>query len=221
MLRLRTMVGWALALLGLLVVPAVQAAWDPDRLLHLAGRHSAQASQLSQMLNDLIYQVSRQDDETRLQAINQFFNRRIVFREDIETWGQIDYWASPLELLEKGQGDCEDYAIAKYFSLIASGVPMTRLRLVYVKAIYGGQSTVQQAHMVLAYYPSSGADPLILDNLIGDIRLATKRPDLIPVFSFNSEGLWQGTQGPGAGDAVARLSRWRDVLVKAKDQGFF
>lgn len=211
---------WGLALCWFLLVPTAHA-WEPDRLTQLAARHSTQALQLSQVLNDLIHQVSRQDDEARLQVINQFFNRRILFREDIETWGQIDYWASPLELIERGQGDCEDYAIAKYSSLVAAGVPLTRLRLVYVKAIYGGQSTVQQAHMVLAYYPNSGADPLILDNLIGDIRPAAKRPDLIPVFSFNSEGLWQGTQGPGAGDAVARLSRWRDVLVKARDQGFF
>lgn len=211
--------GWTLAVLGLMVVPAV-LAWEPERLVQLAARHGGQSVMLAQALTDTVHQMTRQDDETRLQSINQFFNRRLLFREDIESWGQIDYWASPLEFLEKGQGDCEDYAIGKYFSLIASGVAPTRLRLVYVKAIFGGQASVQQAHMVLAYYPSSGADPLILDNLIGDIRPAAKRPDLIPVFSFNSEGLWQGTQGPGAGDAVARLSRWREVLVKARDQGF-
>ncbi|MEY4909406.1 MAG: hypothetical protein RL260_3124 [Pseudomonadota bacterium] len=211
--------GWTLAVFGLLVVPAA-IAWESERLLQLAARHGGQSAMLAQALTEVIHQMTRQDDETRLQSINQFFNRRLLFREDIETWGQIDYWASPLEFLEKGQGDCEDYAIGKYFSLIASGVAPTRLRLVYVKAIFGGQASVQQAHMVLAYYPSSGADPLILDNLIGDIRPAAKRPDLIPVFSFNSEGLWQGTQGPGAGDAVARLSRWREVLVKARDQGF-
>lgn len=211
--------GWLLAMLGLLVVPAA-LAWEAERLLHLAGRHGAQAAVLARTLTDVIGQMARQDDESRLQTVNQFFNRRLLFREDIETWGQIDFWASPLEFLERGQGDCEDYAIGKYFSLIASGVPATKLRMVYVKAIFGGQASVQQAHMVLAYYPSSGADPLILDNLIGDIRPASKRPDLIPVFSFNSEGLWQGTQGPGAGDAVARLSRWREVLVKAREQGF-
>lgn len=219
MYLLQHWLGWTLAVLGLFVVPAA-LAWEVERLLQLAGRQGAQTVALAQALTDMIHQMTRQDDETRLQSINQFFNRRLLFREDIETWGQIDYWASPLEFLEKGQGDCEDYAIGKYFSLIASGVPQTRLRLVYVKAIFGGQATVQQAHMVLAYYPNSGADPLILDNLIGDIRPASKRPDLIPVFSFNSEGLWQGTQGPGAGDAVARLSRWREVLVKARDQGF-
>lgn len=219
MYLLQHWLGWTLAVLGLFVVPAA-LAWEVERLLQLAGRQGAQTVALAQALTDMIHQMTRQDDETRLQSINQFFNRRLLFREDIETWGQIDYWASPLEFLEKGQGDCEDYAIGKYFSLIASGVPQTRLRLVYVKAIFGGQATVQQAHMVLAYYPNSGADPLILDNLIGDIRPASKRPDLIPVFSFNSDGLWQGTQGPGAGDAVARLSRWREVLVKAREQGF-
>ena len=211
--------GWAMTALGLLVVPAA-LAWEAERLLHLAGRQGGQTAALAQTLTDVIGQMARQDDENRLHTINQFFNRRLLFREDIETWGQIDYWASPLEFLDRGQGDCEDYAIGKYFSLIASGVPPTRLRMVYVKAIFGGQAAVQQAHMVLAYYPSSGADPLILDNLIGDIRPASKRLDLIPVFSFNSEGLWQGTQGPGAGDAVARLSRWREVLVKAREQGF-
>jgi predicted transglutaminase-like cysteine proteinase len=217
--RLPDWLGRALVVLGMMVVPAA-LAWESERLLQLAARHGGQSAMLAQALTEVIHQMSRQDDETRLQSVNQFFNRRLLFREDIESWGQIDYWASPLEFLEKGQGDCEDYAIGKYFSLIASGVAPTRLRLVYVKAIFGGQASVQQAHMVLAYYPSSGADPLILDNLIGDIRPAAKRPDLIPVFSFNSEGLWQGTQGPGAGDAVARLSRWREVLVKARDQGF-
>lgn len=208
-----------MALSFLLASPNV-LAWDPDRLLYLAGRQGGSVAASAHALVDVILQMSRQDDETRLQSVNQFFNRRLLFREDVDTWGQIDYWASPLEFLERGQGDCEDYAIGKYFSLVASGVPATRLRLVYVKAIFGGQASVQQAHMVLAYYPSAGAEPLILDNLIGDIRTASKRPDLIPVFSFNSEGLWQGTQGPGAGDAVARLSRWREVLTKARDQGF-
>jgi predicted transglutaminase-like cysteine proteinase len=205
--------------MGLMVVPAA-LAWEAERLVFLAGRQGGQTAAMAHALTDVIQHMSRQEDEARLHSINQFFNRRLLFREDIETWGQVDYWASPLEFLDRGQGDCEDYAIGKYFSLIASGVPATRLRLVYVKAIFGGQTSVQQAHMVLAYYPNAGAEPLILDNLIGDIRPASKRPDLIPVFSFNSEGLWQGTQGPGAGDAVARLSRWREVLVKARDQGF-
>jgi hypothetical protein len=40
------------------------------------------------------------------------------------------------------------------------------------------------------------------------------------VFSFNSDGLWQGTSAQSAGDPVARLSRWREVLAKARSEGF-
>lgn len=160
------------------------------------------------------------DEETRLKAVNQFFNRRIQFRDDIEVWGQADYWASPLEMLEKGQGDCEDFAIAKYLSLVSLGMPVAKLRLVYVRAQLGGPGGVVQAHMVLAYYAQPQAEPLILDNLITELRPASRRPDLTPVFSFNSDGLWQGVGGATAGDPLVRLSRWREVLAKARAEGF-
>jgi hypothetical protein len=74
--------------------------------------------------------------------------------------------------------------------------------------------------MVLAYYANAQAEPLILDNLITDIRPASRRPDLTPVFSFNSEGLWQGNGSRRMGDAAERLSPWREVLRKARAEGF-
>lgn len=157
------------------------------------------------------------EEEAQLEPINAFFNRRIVFRDDTEVWGQADYWASPLETLDKGQGDCEDFAIAKYFSLLAQGMPVQRLRLVYVRAQVGGDSV---AHMVLAYYARPDAEPLILDNLVTSVRPASRRPDLTPVFSFNSDGLWNGVGSQSAGDPQARLSRWREVLAKARAEGF-
>ncbi len=161
-----------------------------------------------------------QDDLARLQAINEFFNRRIVFHDDQQVWGQVDHWASPFEMLGRGQGDCEDYALAKYFSLRSVGVAANKLRLVYVRAQLGGPGGPVQAHMVLAYYALPDAEPLILDNLITDVRTASRRPDLTPVFSFNADGLWQGTGVQSAGDPQARLSRWRDVLAKARAEGF-
>jgi len=144
----------------------------------------------------------------------------VVSRDDSEVWGQADYWASPLEMLGKGAGDCEDYAIAKFFSLVALGMPVGKLRLVYVRAQIGGADGPVQAHMVLAYYATPGAEPLILDSLVGEIRPASRRPDLAPVFSFNSEGLWQGVGSQAAGDPTARLSRWREILGKARAEGF-
>lgn len=101
---------------------------------------------------------------------------------------------------------------------MAAGVPSAKLRLVYVRAQIGA---VTQAHMVLAYYRDPMAEPLILDNLLGDIRPASRRPDLTPVFSFNAEGMWQGVGASSAGDPSARLSRWRDMLTKAKAEGWW
>lgn len=195
-------------------------AWDAERMLQAAQRHGPKAVAGVRALQTVLTAAVDLDDDGRLQAVNQFFNRRIQFREDIEVWGQEDYWASPVEMLDKGQGDCEDFAMAKYFSLLSLGMPTAKLRLVYVRAQLGGPGGVVQAHMVLAYYAQPQAEPLILDNLISELRPASRRPDLTPVFSFNSDGLWQGVGSTTAGDPMVRLSRWRELLAKARAEGF-
>jgi predicted transglutaminase-like cysteine proteinase len=210
---------WLCLLLLVLTVLAPRA-WDAETMLRSAQPLGPSAVSGVLALQPLLAASVGQDDLQRLATFNDFFNRRVVFTADSETWGQTDYWASPLETLGKGRGDCEDYVIAKYFSLMAAGVPQAKLRLVYVRAVVGGPGGAVQAHMVLAYYAQPGAEPLILDNLIGEIRPASRRPDLEPVFSFNSEGLWQGTGAQSAGEPVARLSRWREVLAKARAEGF-
>lgn len=197
---------------------ALTQAFESPRVLLSAQKMGPAALARTQALLQEIAEVATDDDITRLKAINTFFNRHVLYRDDMETWGVVDYWASPLETMAKGQGDCEDYAIGKYFSLLAAGVPGVKMRLVYVRAQVGAGI---QAHMVLAYYPEPNSEPLILDNLITEIRPASRRPDLSPVFSFNAEGLWQGVGGSSAGDPSARLSRWRDVLAKAKAEGWW
>lgn len=222
----RLLAGWrrradlALRLLlvvGLLLVGVAPKAWDAERMLAAAKARGPQAVSGVKALQMALSLAAELNDDGKLLAVNRFYNQRIQFREDTEVWGQVDYWASPLETLERGQGDCEDFAIAKYFSLLAVGVPVPRLRLVYVRAQLDG--TVQ-AHMVLAYYATPTAEPVILDNLVPDVLPASRRSDLSPVFSFNGEGLWQGVGYQSAGDPTSRLSRWREVMGKARTEGF-
>lgn len=159
----------------------------------------------------------------KLQRINQFFNQKIQFTDDQENWGQSDYWATILETLSKEKGDCEDYVIAKYFSLLRLNINDSQLRLVYVKARIGGMnSSIQQAHMVLAFYPSADSEPFILDNLISEIRPASKRPDLTPIFSFNSQGIFASTNAKAnvTQGGTSRLSRWQDLLNRSRKEGF-
>jgi predicted transglutaminase-like cysteine proteinase len=160
-------------------------------------------------------------EEQRLKRVNEYLNRRIRFAEDTTVWGQLDYWATPMETLGREAGDCEDFAIAKYFTLREAGVPVERMRLTYVRARIGGmESKLVQAHMVLAYYPTPDAEPMILDNLITDIRPASRRRDLFPIFSFNTEGLWVGDAASPSANSAERLSRWRDLLRRTKLEGF-
>lgn len=155
-------------------------------------------------------------EREQLQAVNRFFNAQLRFTDDISLWHEVDYWATPVEALLKGAGDCEDFAIAKYISLRHLGVPAEKLRITYVKAL-----RLNQAHMVLTYYSRPEAVPLVLDNLIGSILPATQRTDLQPVYAFNGEGLWLANAGGGkqVGDSK-RLSRWQDLLKKMKAEGF-
>lgn len=199
------------------------AALDADRLLTTLQRLGGSATNLRDWQALVADARGRTGTEEKLRRVNEFFNRRIAFAEDQEIWGQSDYWATPMETLAKGKGDCEDFTIAKYFTLLEAGIANEQLRLVYVKARIGGAgSNVQQAHMVLAWYAAPDAEPLVLDNLITDIRPASRRADLMPVFSFNSEGIWQGAAGGSSqgGVGIGRLSRWQDLLQRARREGF-
>lgn len=196
-------------------------AWDPERIVRAAQRYGPEAVQGARQLQQVMAAVVGKDEASQLQAVNTFWNLKVAYKEDIDNYGQVDYWASPLESLQKGAGDCEDYAIAKYFTLVAMGVPHSQLRMVYVRAATAGAPNGYVAHMVLAWYARPDAEPLVLDNLVAEIRKASQRPDLTPVFSFNAEGLWQGVGSIRAeGDPLTRLSRWRDVLVRARQDGF-
>ena len=191
------------ALLGAAALPAL--AWDAAVMQSAARKLGPAAVAALPPLQALLGRMEAADDRERLQAVNRFFNQRIAFATDQSVWDQEDYWASPLEALAKGQGDCEDYAIAKYASLLAVGVAPARLRLVYVRArMPAGTVPASQAHMVLAYHANPGDEPLILDNLVPEVLPASARPDLTPLFSFSADGLWHGTGSVSAGDPLAR-----------------
>lgn len=197
------------------------AGADMDRMLLQAGQRYGDAGRASVMAwRDLLAKATSQPDAAKLRQVNDFFNRRIHFGEDSDIWGTQDYWATPLETLGRAQGDCEDFAISKYVTLKLLGIPSEKLRLTYVKARIGGpQSTLVQAHMVLSYYPAPNDEPLVLDNLISDIRPASRRPDLATIFGFNAEGLWVGGAAPRAGNASQRLSRWQSVIARMREEG--
>lgn len=181
---------------------------DPATLEAVAARYGQLARERLQAWQSIVDSATHLSLEAKLTVVNDFFND-LAFVSDLTQWGVNDYWATPLELLARGGGDCEDFSIAKYFTLLELGVPETRLQLSYVKAL-----KLNQAHMVLTYYAHPSAEPLVLDNLNFRVLPASARTDLLPVYSFNGSGLWLAKErrsGQRVGSS-ARLGRWRDLL---------
>jgi predicted transglutaminase-like cysteine proteinase len=172
----------------------------------------------------MLTQAERLSAPEKLTRVNEFFNRRIWFKEDQQIWGKKDYWATPMETLGKGEGDCEDFAIAKYFTLLNLGFANDQLRFVRAKLRLGGEgSSIKQVHMVLAYYAPPDAEPLMLDSWVTEIFPISRRPDLTPIYGFNNHGYWQfGPSGDGAPseDSSRYLTRWEDLLQRAHAEGF-
>jgi predicted transglutaminase-like cysteine proteinase len=208
-----------LCLLGLsLLLITSFAAPDLDKTQALAQqRYGAQAAANIVAWRRLIEESRELPDQDKLNKVNTFFNRRVLYQTDMQVWQQEDYWATPLEFMGRGAGDCEDFSIAKYITLQMLGISNEHLRLSYVRYKVGATPPI--AHMVLGYYPEPTSEPYILDNMISSVRLASMRTDLTPVFSFNSDGLWVGGATASSADPTARLSRWRDVLDRMRQDG--
>lgn len=193
---------------GLLDYMARRFGWEaPGRLLTLQNA----VRQIKTSNADILRNQGKTGDGIRefplIKQVNDLYNQ-IPYFSDKAHWGVDDYWATPFETVASLGADCEDYAIAKYMTLKDLGIPVDRMRITYVRAIRIGET-----HMVLAYYPTPDADPLILDNLIPDIKPGSIRTDLVPVYSFNDEDLWLAA-GPARKGGASSVRLWRDLIER-------
>ncbi|MFC4656793.1 transglutaminase-like cysteine peptidase [Rheinheimera marina] len=189
----------------------LSAVFEPELLNMIRDKYGDNALKRVNQWQVLLEQGRNEADWIRINKVNQFFNERIEYKSDQAHWGKLDYWATPIETLGTAAGDCEDYAIAKYVSLRAMGVPDSKLRIMYVRAL-----SVNEPHMVLLYLENENSIPLVLDNLIKRVQPATRRPDLKPIYGFNAEGLWLA-KAQGLGRKVEGKtggSNWQDLLSR-------
>lgn len=218
--RVSRALGW---LLIVVLLSAVQAYDFVSFERQILARHGPSRIPLLREWQAHLTEARQATELNKLKKLNDFINSRVEFADDLSIFNYSDYWATPLETIGQGRGDCEDIAIIKYFSLKDAGISISKLRLVYVKARLDDPGGARlQAHMVLAYYPTPSAEPLVLDNLVPEILPASQRKDLQPVFSFNSEAIWNGVAGNSAKGkgGTGQLSRWQDLLLRARNEGF-
>ena len=151
-------------------------------------------------------------EREQVAQVNTFFNR-IPRSHDSATWGRKDYWATPAELLQRRRGDCEDVAIAKYFTLRRLGIGNERLRLAYGKIVDMSRGVIEP-HMVLIYMPDASVQ-LILDNLSNDMLRISARDDLVIEYIFNTDSVWRWQKNRpvllGRSDVI---EPWHDLLLR-------
>ncbi len=199
-----------------LALYAGQEFFTQEVLVKVEKRYGGAAKRRVEALNTLMVSLHAATESEKLDKVNAFFNQ-MRFASDEEIWHQKDYWATRMEFIGKGAGDCEDFVIAKYFTLKQLGVPTSKLFFTYVKAL-----KYQQAHMVLTYFETPTSVPLVLDNINFKILPATQRNDLAPVYSFNGDALYLAKQ-QGLGQVVpsgmAKNKKWFELVDKIRREG--
>lgn len=193
--------------------------WNFDQVIRKAEKRYGRQGQAKERLlswSAMVEDYRSRTEAEKVDAVNRYFNRHVQFREDIALWKQADYWATPVETLVMGAGDCEDIALAKYFTLRLLDVAEDKLSITYAKVL-----NPQQAHMVMTYQPEAGVEPMVLDNLTEEILPASAREDLKLLYAFDDRSMY-AFDGP----AMRRIGKaqeipcWYELLSKLHEDGF-
>ncbi len=211
----------ALLVMPLVAMPAAAlsyfTAFDNSALQRFVGRFGNEARPRLGHWREQIAtrRQAGMSERQQLEFVNRLANK-LPYAEDLQHWGLAEYWATPAEFVASDSGDCDDYAISKYFALIELGMAPEKLRITYVRALYAKGIT---HHMVLAYYPQPEAEPLILDNLVDEILPAGRRPDLVPVLSFNDAEAWSGRGARERKVGVGVVRQWSELRQRMQKEG--
>jgi predicted transglutaminase-like cysteine proteinase len=147
-------------------------------------------SRQNSLLDDISGEVAGKPLLAKIAIVNREVNARLRYRSDTAVYGQFDYWATPQEILAKGAGDCEDFAILKMTSLIKAGVPANSLSLVVLLDNDHGAF-----HAVLALSTTAGS--YILDNNLRTVPQDSALPAYEPLYSLSTDRAWiHGSRTP-------------------------
>lgn len=140
-----------LLILIIFIFSATINAADYSNIQEEYGKHAVKRMSTWQ---NMMKRLQNEDEFVQVRHINAYFNR-LRYKSDAYNWETVEYWATFKEFMGKGTGDCEDFALAKYYSLRKLGIPVSKLKLLTGKYVGKG-------HMLLAYY-KDGNDPYVLD----------------------------------------------------------
>jgi predicted transglutaminase-like cysteine proteinase len=151
---------------------------------------SSLTSRQGQALEYAIQGLQNRPREEQVAGINNWINK-VPYVSDTTNYGSDDYWATPDEFIAHG-GDCEDYAIAKYASLRALGVPADQM---HIAIVHNASMPKDTGHAILIVHEDKG--DVVLDNY-GTVKAADSVKQYTPIMSINGSNWWENTgrQGP-------------------------
>lgn len=118
----------------------------------------------------------------KLIRVNSLANN-YPYIQDSTNWGSEDYWETPYEFLTIS-GDCEDYAITKYYTLRKLNVPADKMRIIILQDLNLGGII----HAVLGVY--NHGKLMLLDNQIKEVIDSASVYHYKPIYGINEDGWW-------------------------------
>jgi len=156
-----------------------------------------------------IRSIQNEKRPKKMILLNNYLNQLLPEYDDV-THNKQEHWSTPKEFLSMGYGDCEDYVIIKYFSLVTLGYDQNKLFFTVVTETFTGTN-----HMVLSYYPSGFGEPYVLDNLSFRILQMGDRIDLKPHYVFNHNGVYKVNKKGVRQDRVVKdMSLYFDLIKR-------
>jgi predicted transglutaminase-like cysteine proteinase len=160
----------------------VSARWDPImRGVRECAAHDSCSRH--ELLDRIAIKTEGKSLAEKVRIVNSAVNSTISYRADRSLYGELDHWATPSEILSRGSGDCEDFAILKMTALMRAGIPAKSLSLVVLRENNRGVF-----HAVLAVATSSGS--FILDNTRPKVLKDADLPDYQPLYSLSDDRAW-------------------------------
>ena len=165
---------------------SVYPSFTNNEILHIEKKSGIEACNRINEYDKKIKSLKNDTEFIQLTKVNIYLNHKLKYQSDKILNNKSDYWATPKEFLTMGSGDCEDYAIIKYFTLLKLGFEKDKL---FITLVYDTYS--KRDHMVLSYFEDSSKPPLILDSLSYEVLDLNKRADLKVNAFINTNGVYR------------------------------
>jgi len=127
--------------------------------------------------------------DTKMFKIEQWVQKHIEYKTDLENYRQLERWAYPVETLNKKSGDCEDQAFLVHSLGLAASVEPDRLRT-YGGLVFDPGSASPGGHGWTAYRRETDNKWVTVDSTYYAVQTPIKDRELLSADLRYIEDFW-------------------------------